>query len=168
MTATARWDNTRVQEIPRTQGTSAIGSDAKKVSGHERELTEKRLQSISIGGPLLSGITSVLDAAREASVDDWDGDGGRKVLRGSLVYAMDFLQDLPPDYHVPSVAVDPDGELCLEWVRARGWAVSISIGERGQLTFAARFGEDRLKGRESYFGNGLPESVRSALRRLFA
>jgi hypothetical protein len=155
-----------VQEVQRTPNTSAVGREATRVSEGQAAIAARRL-GLPTGWSLQAAISDVLAVARDASTDDWDGEGSRRVSRGSIVYAMDFLRDLPLAVEPPLVDVDRDGEVAFEWIKGPGWRLIVTVGERGDLTYAALLGGDRMRGKESYFSNGLPEGVRTAFRRLF-
>jgi hypothetical protein len=155
-----------VQEVRRTRNTSAVGNEATRVSEGQAAIAVRRF-ALPTGWSFQAAVSDVLAVAREASNDDWDGEGSRSVSRGSLVYAMDFLRDLPLSVEPPHVDIDQDGEVAFEWIKGPGWRLIVTVGDKGDLTYAALLGGDRMRGKESYFSNGLPEGVRTALRRLF-
>src|SRR5437867_9085858 len=72
---------------------------------------------------------SLQDAVQEASTDNWDGYGGKRVTQGTFRNAVSFLRSLPTAVPGPEVSVQPDGEIAFEWSGRPGRAFSVSIGE---------------------------------------
>ena len=64
-------------------------------------------------------------------------------------------------------AMDPDGEVSLEWYRGPRRVFSISIGSNDELTYAGIFGASKARGVEP-FSFEIPHAVLDNLRRLLA
>jgi len=107
------------------------------------------------------------EAFREASFDNWDGYGAKSANQESYDLTLKLLASLPSDLPRPEVAVDPDGEISLDWNAGREKVFAISVGKNGRLSYAGIFGENRIRGVE-YFENEVPSSVMDNLRRLFS
>ena len=85
-------------------------------------------------------------ALGEASIDNWDGYGAKRVISRAAERATSFLRSLPSNVPSPEVGVDPDGEVSFEWHTAPGQSFSVSIGEGDVITYAG------IKGRRTFHG----------------
>lgn len=86
------------------------------------------------------------EAIKEASFDNWDGYGAKRVTSRTSERALGFLRSLPSNVPSPEVAVDPDGEVSFEWYAGPGRSFSVSIGEGDTITYAG------IKGRRTFHG----------------
>ena len=73
---------------------------------------------------------------------------------------------VPTIFPAPSVGVDADGEISLEWHGAPGSLLSISVSPSAELVYAGIFGSARVSGREP-FAARFPTVLLSQLQRLF-
>jgi hypothetical protein len=83
----------------------------------------------------------------------WDGYGGLPAIPGAVEAAADFIRALPSDMIQPEVAVDPDGQISLEWFGAKDRIFSISFSDRGRVAYAGIDGTARWRGAEMFDGN---------------
>jgi hypothetical protein len=80
--------------------------------------------------------------------------------------AQRLLDLLAADWPVPSVQVEPDGSVALEWEAAsRGWT-RLSVDGSGMLEHSAVIDGDEYEQVET-FANELPDWALEVLRRLF-
>jgi hypothetical protein len=68
------------------------------------------------------------------------------VSTAAVQRALRLVQSLPNDIPIPYVAVDPDGEIALDWMPTRTRAFSISVGDSDRLAYALMDGSDRAHG----------------------
>lgn len=103
-------------------------------------------------------LTELDEVIMEARIEGWDGYGASSVLPGSIYYALQFLQQLPPNIAPPSFAVDPDGEISIEWDYGRRRIFSVSVGEDGTLNYAGLIGHRSFHGEEP-LAWGIPKRI---------
>lgn len=148
---------------PPERGVSRAAADlAQRISSLAVSLREP----LSLGGDYRAALAALKDAAAEAAAGDWDGYGAAAVSPGAVRNAEILLAALPTRIPAPEVSIDPDGEVALEWHRAPDWVLSLSIGPRGSVAYAARFGRSRVRGLEEG-ADGIPADVLAHLHRLF-
>jgi hypothetical protein len=103
----------------------------------------------------------------ECISENWDGYGAQPVDPNSFNEAERFIRALPTTIPEPEIAVDPDGEISLEWYLEPRKVFSVSIGKRNEITYAGLYGLNKTYGRE-YFGDEIPKAVLDNLDRLFS
>ena len=103
----------------------------------------------------------------ECSSENWDGYGAQPVNPDSFIEAERFIRALPTTIREPEVAVDPDGEISLEWYFEPRKVFSVSIGKRNEITYAGLYGLNKTYGRE-YFDDEIPKAIFDNLDRLFS
>ncbi len=123
-------------------------------------------RSIALGEPRRAA-REALDAAWiAAQVDDWDGEGARRVDPSTYVYADQFLRLVPTTVAFPDVTVDTDGEVLFEWDEGSRQVFSVSVGRDGTLTYAGLFGHAKVHGTEHLY-EALPLVISDCLERLY-
>ena len=80
--------------------------------------------------------------------------------------AMDLLTSLPAELPPPVVVVESEGEIGLDWDDGAESVVGLTIDDSDRIGFAALFGREPRYGRPE-FSDGLPETVRYLLARLY-
>lgn len=103
------------------------------------------------------------EAIFEASTEGWDGYGASAVLPGSIYYTRQFLRLLPLTIPLPSFAVDPDGEISIEWDHGRRRIFSVSIGRDGTLNYAGLIGHRSFHGEEP-LAWGIPKRILDGIK----
>ena len=91
------------------------------------------------------------DVVRESSRENWDGYGAAPVRSETVQQALKFLNGLPLGISAPSVGVEPDGQLTLEWYRSPRHVLSVSVTPDGNLHYAAISGLRTSYGTEPFF-----------------
>jgi hypothetical protein len=110
-----------------------------------------------------------LDAVfSEGRAPSWDGYDARAALYESYLAAKQFLEALPPEFHVPEIALDPDGEISLEWRAGAAGTFSVSVGASGELTYAGKFSPTTKTHGTEPFASQVPNVILDNLRRLVA
>ena len=108
---------------------------------------------------------TISDLAREASHENWDGDGGLAVHPETVGIATRFVDLVPGDIPDPDVAATPQGEIDFDWTFSRDLMLTVSVGENSDIAFAGVFDGDRLNGHERW-ASVIPEGVANCLERL--
>lgn len=104
--------------------------------------------------------------SEECRLPNWDGQGAAPVSRETVGNASRFLHALPPEYPPPSLGVEPDGHLTLEWYRDPRWILSLSVSPESDLYYAALFDTSDVRGREVLYGD-VPDIILGLIRRVF-
>jgi hypothetical protein len=117
------------------------------------------------------GLESVLQelaaVAEECRSPNWDGHGAAPVSQETLGFARSLVSALPQNDPWPSVGVEPDGQLTLEWYRNPSWTLSVSVSPEGDLFYAALFEKNDVRGRE-VFSSEVPPILLGLIRRVGA
>jgi hypothetical protein len=110
--------------------------------------------------------TALYNACMDAAHANWDGYGANPISPGAAEHARDLLALLPTAFPAPTVGVDADGEVSVEWHGAPGSMFGISVSPSGELIYAGVYGASRVRGRE-LLGPRFPTALLSQLQRLF-
>jgi hypothetical protein len=102
-------------------------------------------------------------AAREASLENWDGEGGSVVDAETIDRAIEFARLLPPWCPEPEISADRDGDISFDWDYEANMVLAVSVRRTGEIHYAALFGENRIRGRE-HLRSALPDPLIYALR----
>lgn len=111
---------------------------------------------------VLDELYDIFEQCREPN---WDGYGAVPITQENYSYAYRFIESLPWGVPVPSVGVEPDGCLTLEWHRSPRRTLSISIGSDGDLHYAALLGGSKAYGSEPFFGEP-PQTILDLINRV--
>ena len=79
---------------------------------------------------------------------------------------IDFLMSIPAELPLPVVVVESEDEIGLDWDEGTERVVSLTVDDSDRIGFAALFGREPPYGRAE-FSDGLPETVRYLLARLY-
>jgi hypothetical protein len=102
---------------------------------------------------------------KECQAADWDAHGAQAVKAETLQNTRRFIDALPPEYPLPSVGAEPDGQLTLEWYRTTNWLLSVSVSPEGTLYWAALLGDEDPRGSCRYEGK-IPDTILYWIRRV--
>ena len=91
---------------------------------------------------------------------------GMSVSASARSKTMDCLTSLPAELPLPVVVVESEDEIGLDWDEGAERVVSLTVDDSDRIGFAALFGREPLYGRAK-FSDGLPETVRYLLARLY-
>jgi hypothetical protein len=151
-------------ESPSSYG---LGDDAGKVESLLWQLTESTYETVSLGKPKKDAMDHLYKYFCASCEPEWEVCGASAVSFEAYLKAEKFIQALPTSFPVPEVAVDPDGEISLEWYRGSGRVFSVSIGPGDDLSYAGLFGPNKVHGTET-FNAAIPKVVLENIRRLHA
>lgn len=146
---------------------STLGSSS---SAHfvavQGERWRRHLQdSFSLGFAGKGVFTELRAVAEECRTPNWDGYGAAPISAQTVRQASLFLGSLPLGTPPPSVGVEPDGHLTLEWYRSPHRTLSVSINPDGDLHYAALLGLSKAYGTEPFFGEA-PQVILGLIRRV--
>lgn len=163
MTMALAFTSGALLEQPRGTGMSeeAKGVDEKVI---QRQKVER--QSAVLGDSENAILTRAVEILIEHAEDDWDGYEARAVNRDSLVNALSLALLLGTQYPSPEMAVDPDGEVTLDWICGAGRVFSISTSATGRLAYAWMKGNDQGSATSQLSGRTVPDEIVSVLRRV--
>lgn len=105
--------------------------------------------------------------AEECKSANWDGQGALPVSDESYRAAFKFIEALPLGTVAPSVGVEPDGEMTLEWYHSPRRTLSISFSKDGEMHYAALLGASKAYGTEPFFGD-VPKIIMDLASRVMA
>lgn len=109
---------------------------------------------------------AALETARVEALDEgWDGEGARPIDPIAYEMAKRFIRSLPTTAPAPSIAIDPDGEVSLDWDFGARRILSVSVGGSGRLAYAALIGTKKLRGTE-WIDDSVPKPILEALSRV--
>jgi hypothetical protein len=104
----------------------------------------------------------------ECSRAGWDGYDASAASYESYVSAKRFIESFPPKFASPEIAIDPDGEVSLEWYCDPGRVFSVSISANAELTYAGKFSLNEKTHGTVPFAGELPQVILENIRRLFS
>lgn len=113
----------------------------------------------------LLAFEKLIIAIREAQTEGWDGYDALPADPNAVKYAIAFLQNLPDDLPIPEFAIDPDGDVAIEWDYGPRLLISIRIARDGTLYYAGKDGHASFHGVEPY-REGIPEAVSRGIERV--
>jgi hypothetical protein len=111
-------------------------------------------------------IASELRSIREdCLMMGWDGYEALPVTQRTIDYAKSVALRLPRDI-APELAPEADGEISFEWYQGANLQFTLSIGEKGIISYAGRIGNERFHGTMRFVGT-LPGIVYTSLARIY-
>jgi len=144
---------------------AGVSPDADRLKASIQDTWEDLASSIALRGAVETAIGELWRAREEASSPNWDGYGALPMNAQSFQQALTFLRALPTTTPTPSVSVDPDGEVDLLWHETPTRTLSVSIGPKGRLTYAAMLGGAQSYGTE-WLANEIPQPILNNLSRV--
>jgi hypothetical protein len=160
-----------VSEFTSPFGASAtfgVGEEASRVETYFTELQEHALGSVVLGKQKGDALDELYAAFSESCAPGWDGYDASSASYDSYLRAKRFIEALPANFPAPEVAVDPDGEVSLEWYCPTGRVFSVSIGVNDGLTYAGKFSPSRKTHGTEVFTSQIPQVILDNIRRVMA
>ena len=134
-------------------------SDAKRLEDFlEAVLTDYRRQA-----PRDLALAELARVYAECSRDGWDGYSASAISPSAHHAAVRFILSLPASLPMPDVVPEADGEISLEWDYGQWRALSLSIGENGQLAYAAMLGRRKRDKGSEIFDDVIPSEILATL-----
>ena len=135
--------DTTYMSLGESESTRYIDTVIKKSKQHLHNTTSFGKEAV------YDELNSILKECKEAN---WDGNNALPVEEATSEKTRYFIKALPLHIPLPSVGVEPDGQLTLEWHRDLRWTLSISISPEGTIHYAALFNDDSIWGSENFSG----------------
>jgi hypothetical protein len=119
---------------------------------------------LGLGSAVFEDLCEVFEKSQQPG---WEGDSAEPVSHDTYLNAWRFLESLPLGIQAPSIGVEPDGHLTLEWYKAPRRTISVSVSPDGFLYYAALIGLRKTNGSEPFFGD-VPQSILELVGIIFA
>ena len=84
----------------------------------------------------------------------------------TLAVANSFLTAFPKHMSMPELALDDDGEVLFDWSPGVGRMLSVSLGQDGRISYAARLGGGRTRHGTEHFNGTFPTWLGDILEEL--
>ena len=92
-------------------------------------------------------------------VKEFSGGDASGLNLQAVVFAESFLRALPESIPIPEFAVEPGGDISLDWIASRDRVFSLSVGPTNRLAFAWLDGTNKGHGVESLDGGQIPKRI---------
>ena len=132
-------------------------------SRQTREHLHKSLY-LGLGSEVFKELFDVSENCKQLG---WDGDSAEPVSHDTFLNAFRFLESLPLGIQKPSVGVEPDGHITLEWYRSPRHTLSVSVSPDGFLYFSALLGLQKTNGTRVFFGD-VPKIILELIGQTYA
>jgi len=144
----------------------AASPTARYILDASRQTREHLHKSIFLG--LGSEVfNDLFDVSENCKQSGWDGDSAEPISHETFLYAFRLLESLPFGVQKPSVGVEPDGHITLEWYKSPRHTLSVSVSSDGFLFYSALLGLRKTNGSEPFFGE-VPKIVLELIGRVYA
>lgn len=148
--------------------TLGLGEEAVRIETYLSQLQEHALGSVALGKEKQDALDNLYTAFSESCTPGWDGYDAATASYESYLRAKRFIDALPANFPVPEVALDPDGEVSLEWYCPTGRMFSVSIGANDELTYAGKFSPTKKTHGTEPFTSQIPKVILDNIRRVMA
>lgn len=146
---------------------TGVSREAKALIQQGRLVEDQFFRSLTLSEPVVAAFRNLELARANASIDSWDGEGGRRINFRAYENARSFLRALPRLIPVPEISVDPDGEVAIEWSFGPRAILTVSVGHDGRVSYAALMGMARARGTE-WLVDEVPKPILDLLGRIVA
>jgi len=110
-------------------------------------------------GDKVAALSALKTLANDCTPNNWDGNGAEAINPHAVTNAENFLRALPENFPLPEFAVEPDGNVSLDWIRSRDCLFSLSVGGNQRLAFAWLEGTDRGHAVVRFDGQQVPNRI---------
>ncbi|WCL50754.1 hypothetical protein [Leptospira sp. GIMC2001] len=109
-------------------------------------------------------LESLANVAKQASVFNWDDEGGIPVNRSSLEFAKIFLSYYPHDLMMPSLYPDPDGSIGMDWDFSDGTNLIATIMPSGEIAYSVYGDSEKTYGSIIWNKTSFPIQLRNIIK----
>jgi hypothetical protein len=148
-----------------TISTRASSPTASYVTEQVEEKRRHLLDSHSLGMGTRAVMEELYEIAENCRLENWDAQGASAIDQETFRQAYRFLEALPLGFIPPSIGVEPDGQITLEWYKSTRKTLSISVSPEGDLHYSAIVGLNKSYGTEAFFGE-IPKPIFELLNRV--
>jgi len=127
------------------------------------------LKRILKGAPVTRGVTDRRNESAEKAVLDAVSNGcshGIRIRQIAVDIASAVVGALPRHVPLPSVVVEEDGEIALDWNESSDRSLTVTVRENGSLGYSALVGLRPDYGRAPFAGS-IPDTVLFNLLRMY-
>lgn len=110
-------------------------------------------------------IEELYDVWEECRTPGWDGYGALAVEQDTFTAAYMLISTLPLSFMRPSIGVEPDGQLTLEWRKSPSRVLSVSVDPNGLLHYAIVSGMKKHHDTLAFFSTA-PQKLLQLVRSL--
>ncbi|MCX6874863.1 MAG: hypothetical protein NTW21_13805 [Verrucomicrobia bacterium] len=147
---------------------SAVSQEAAAVRRNASSVVERAEESVALYGPKNLALSELSALASECSCQDWDGYGAESLNPSALRLAQDIIRSLPDGMQMPSVSIEPDGCVSLDWMPSRVRTFTLSAGKSDRLPYAWIDGTDRGHAVAKFVDGQLPSRILQEIKRICA
>lgn len=129
--------------------------------------TRSRLRDsifLGLGSEAFDALHDVFEECRQLG---WDGESAEPVMHDTYLNTFRFLESLPLGIQTPSIGVESDGHVTLEWYKAPRQTISVSVSPDGFLYYSALIGARKANGSEPFFGD-VPKVILELIGKVYA
>lgn len=141
-----------------------VSSEAGVVRRSQCAVVESAERSMAWFGSKASAISDMWALVDECGHKGWDGEGATPLSPFAANTAAAFIRALPDGVPLPEFAPEPDGNMSLDWIRARTRLLSLSIGLSNRIAFAWIDGSDQGHGVAHFDGKRTPSRILDDIR----
>lgn len=146
--------------LTRTMGNSETANYIEKINQNNSRYFS---QSVILGKQ--SAYNELIELWDECKIQNWDGYDAFPIQEKTFKNAWNVIDALPLGYPLPSFGAEPDGHITLEWYRHPRWILSVSVSPEGYLYYAALFGDNSIKGTDTFLGY-ISETILNLIKRV--
>lgn len=146
---------------------SGVSSDAREIDKKLKSVSNSARGTISLGDRRDKALVALLRVYKDARADDWAGQGSLGITVKTFYNAFRFINALPLNVPIPEINAEPDGHVAFEWRHAPYRVISVSVGEKNELPYAALVAENRISGR-AIFRDALPDVISESIKRVYS
>ncbi|HET6407256.1 MAG TPA: hypothetical protein VFG14_05200 [Chthoniobacteraceae bacterium] len=143
---------------------SAVSREAGAVCRNAAAVVEQRERSVALFGVKSVALSELEMLAAECKEADWDGYGAESLHPRALSLAKEIIRSLPDDLPMPTMSVEPDGCVSLDWLPTNGRVFTLSAGKTDRLPYAWLDGTDRGHAVARFIGGQLPPRIVREIR----
>lgn len=151
------------------QGFSSVASPNRAWSQDTRKISQTS-ENVIVSDSLLravkqDAILQLLKTVLDASQNNWDGYNAASADVSAIPYAINFINDLSPDFPLPEISIDSDGEIAFDWDCGVRRVFSVRIRRDGSLNYAGLLGQSSFHGAE-VMRSGIPFAITEGIDRV--
>ena len=147
---------------------SAVSREAAAVRRNASSVVERAEDSFALFGPKNLALSELSILASECRGPDWDGYGAEGLDPGALRLAREIIRSLPDDVPMPSLSIESDGCVSMDWMPSRVRTFTLTAGRTDRLPYAWVEGTDRGHAVAKFMDGQLPPRILQEIKRICA
>jgi hypothetical protein len=147
--------------------TQGVSEDFAKIANAAKSFRQY-LAGANVAYGHIAEISQAIDyAASNATIENWDDEGGLPVSGYTVSLAKRFASALPSDIEIPEIYAESHGELTFEWRSGKGRIVAISVYPNGTIGYSSLIGASKVYGWENFISS-IPAMLIHRIARVYA